>query len=99
MISLLVERWIGRGSGKRPAVSSQNRQAASCADCRYFLNDPHVLEREIAGLSSLSSARASVRADDGICVRHDRMTGRRFWCREHFVFVDAVGREVWPSRL
>jgi len=89
MKSACIERWIGRGSESRAAVSGQNRQAASCADCRHFLNDPHVLEQEIAGLSSLSSARASVRDDDGVCARYDRLTSRRFWCREHFALRDA----------
>ena len=88
MMSFFIHRWIGRGS-ERQAVSSQNHQAASCADCRHFLNDPHILEQEIAGLSSLGSARASVRAEDGVCVRYDRLTTRRFWCREHFVLQDA----------
>jgi hypothetical protein len=90
MKSPFIERWIGRGPERRAAASGQYRQAASCADCRHFLNDPHVLEQEIAGLSSLGSARASVRADDGVCTRYDRLTTRGFWCREHFELQDAI---------
>jgi hypothetical protein len=85
MKSFLKERWIGRTPARQATFSIQNRQVASCADCRHFLDDPRILEKEIAGLSSLSSAYASVRSDDGVCTRHDRLTSRRFWCREHFV--------------
>jgi hypothetical protein len=41
-----------------------------CGACRHFRNEPGYLEAEIPGLSSLSSGAASVRADDGVCMRH-----------------------------
>lgn len=42
-----------------------------CANCRFFDNDPARIEASIAGLNVLSSAYASVRADAGICSRHE----------------------------
>ncbi|HEX9461152.1 MAG TPA: hypothetical protein VGB82_01010 [Alphaproteobacteria bacterium] len=53
-----------------------------CRDCRHFRNDPEYLEAVFKGLASLSSAYASVRADDGICLRHDRYLGAGSWCGE-----------------
>jgi hypothetical protein len=55
---------------------------ACCANCVDFRNDPDFLEGAFQGLTSLSSARGSVRADDGICVRHDRYLSARAVCRE-----------------
>jgi hypothetical protein len=43
-----------------------------CRNCVNFCNDPAYLERAMPGLTSLGSAHASVRAEDGICSRHDR---------------------------
>lgn len=59
-----------------------------CRDCRHFRNDPEYLETVFKGLASLSSAYASVRADDGICLRHDRYLGAASWCGE---FSPATG--------
>jgi hypothetical protein len=56
-----------------------------CADCKYFRNEPEFLEQVFRGLGSLSSARGSVRADDGICLRHDRYLSARSSCPEHTV--------------
>jgi hypothetical protein len=54
--------------------------ARRCGACRHFRNDPAYLEAAIPGLSSLSSAAASVRADDGLCLRHDRYLGSDAVC-------------------
>jgi hypothetical protein len=43
-----------------------------CGSCVHFRNDPAYLEMLFEGLAALSSAYASVRADDGHCRRHDR---------------------------
>jgi hypothetical protein len=51
-----------------------------CGSCGYFRNDAAYLEAAIPGLSSLSSAAASVRADDGLCLRHDRYLSARASC-------------------
>jgi hypothetical protein len=49
-------------------------QAASpsCLECKYFNHAPADLEAALPGLSSLSSAYAAVRCDDGICAVHQR---------------------------
>lgn len=43
-----------------------------CLDCRHFDSAPSRLEMQIAGLRSLSSAYAAVRAQDGLCGIHER---------------------------
>jgi hypothetical protein len=42
-----------------------------CANCVHFQNDPAALEKAWPGLTSMSSGFASVRAQDGLCNRHD----------------------------
>lgn len=53
-----------------------------CGSCSHFHNDPVYLEKVIPGLTSMSSAHASVRADDGVCSRHDRYLSARSSCKE-----------------
>ena len=60
-----------------------------CADCIHFRNDPAFLEQAFRGLKSLSSACGSARADDGICLRHDRYLSARASCPE-FQAVDLT---------
>jgi len=55
----------------------------SCAGCRHFNGRPLDLEAALPGLSSLSSAYASVRSDDGICALHDRYVAASSWCAGH----------------
>jgi len=40
---------------------------STCRDCKYFNDDPQYLERELKGLTILSSAYGSTRANAGIC--------------------------------
>lgn len=47
-------------------------QDARCRGCRHFNAEPHALESAFKGLSTLSSAYAAVRAEDGICALHER---------------------------
>jgi hypothetical protein len=54
----------------------------SCRSCVHFRNEPAYLEAAFKGLTSLSSGYASVRADDGLCLRHERYLGARSWCPE-----------------
>ncbi len=42
-----------------------------CLDCKFFNNEPDQVEQAFPGLTALSSAYASVRADAGICSRHE----------------------------
>ncbi|MGC8490292.1 MAG: hypothetical protein ACP5SH_01020 [Syntrophobacteraceae bacterium] len=44
---------------------------AKCLECQYFQNSPDYLEAACKGLTVLSSAYASVRSEDGICVLQD----------------------------
>jgi hypothetical protein len=50
----------------------------SCGSCRHFRYDPAYLEAAIPGLSSLSSATASGRADDGLRLHRHRYLSARF---------------------
>lgn len=56
------------------AAPLQRRRPSSplCRNCRHFTGEPLALETAFAGLSSLSSAFASVRSEDGLCRLHDR---------------------------
>ena len=48
------------------------RARRRCRACIHFRNDSATLERELRGLTSFGSAHASVRAEDGLCLKHDR---------------------------
>jgi len=61
-----------------------------CGSCRHFRNDPSYLEAAIPGLSSLGSAAASARADDGLCLIRDRYLGARASCA---LFAAALAAE------
>jgi hypothetical protein len=52
----------------------------SCFDCRHFNGRPLDIEAALPGLSSLSSAYAAVRSDDGICALHDRYVAASSLC-------------------
>jgi hypothetical protein len=45
---------------------------ASCGQCKHFQNGANQVEAALPGLSSLSSAYAAVRCDDGVCAVHER---------------------------
>lgn len=51
-----------------------------CIGCRHFHNTPAYLEKTYKGLTSLSSAYASVRKDDGICDLHEVYLSADSWC-------------------
>jgi hypothetical protein len=55
-----------------PDSPSPASRAHSCLVCRHFNNAPIELEAALPGLSSLSSAYAAVRGDDGLCAVHHR---------------------------
>ncbi len=46
--------------------------APACRQCKHFRNQPAQLEAALPGLSSLSSAYAAVRCNDGLCAVHER---------------------------
>jgi hypothetical protein len=58
-------------------------RADSCTDCRHFNGRPPDIEAALPGLSSLSSAYAAVRSDDGICALHDRYVAATSLCAEY----------------
>ena len=53
---------------------------AKCIDCRFFQNNPAMIETAFPGLNSLSSAYSSVRADSGICDRLELFVSSRYGC-------------------
>jgi hypothetical protein len=61
----------------------------SCGSCRHFRNDPAYLEAAMPGFSSLSSAFASVRADDGLCLMRDRYLSARASCARFAAVLEA----------
>src|SRR5689334_13589278 len=69
---------------KRVTMSRPAQQAVrQCRTCRHFRNDAAFLEAALPGLASLSSGYGSVRADDGLCLLHDRYLGARSSCADH----------------
>jgi hypothetical protein len=56
---------------------------ASCRDCEHFDNAPGSLEAALPGVSSLSSAYAAVRSDDGVCAMHARYVAASSICGAH----------------
>lgn len=69
-----------------------------CGNCGYFRNDRAYLEAAMPGLTSMSSGDASVRADDGICLRHDRYLSAWASCAD-FIPVDRLaGGKAAASR-
>jgi hypothetical protein len=62
---------------------SMAAHAAACGNCRHFFNASPAIESALPGLSSLSSAYASVRADDGVCSLHDRYIAAESLCASH----------------
>jgi len=64
-----------------------------CDRCVYFRNDPAHLETVFAGLGALGSAYGSVRAEDGLCDRHDRYLSAHARCADFLAKVaQAVSR-------
>jgi hypothetical protein len=54
----------------------------ACAACTHFCTDPLEIEAELPGLVALSSAHGSVRAQDGLCRLHLRLSNGRRPCSE-----------------
>jgi hypothetical protein len=69
--------------------------SGSCADCRHFNAGPLDIEAALPGLSSLSSAYAAVRSNDGICAVHDRYIAASSVCARH---VEIRSEAAAPER-
>jgi hypothetical protein len=67
----------------RPIPHASPQAMRQCRTCRHFRNDAAFLEAALPGLASLSSGYGSVRADDGLCLLHDRYLGARSSCADH----------------
>jgi hypothetical protein len=72
-------------SGTRPAAP-----AGRCRYCAYFRNDPAFIESVFKGLATMSSGHASVRADDGLCLRHDRYLSAEAGCEDYTATVTRI---------
>jgi hypothetical protein len=71
-------------------ASGHDRRAGHCRNCTYFRNDPAFLETVFKGLASMSSAHASVRAEDGLCLRHDRYLSAQATCDDYTAAVERI---------
>ena len=49
----------------------ESNKTITCNDCRFFNNDPKILESLFPGILILSSFHSSSRGDAGICEYHD----------------------------
>jgi hypothetical protein len=61
---------------------TESRGDATCRNCWHFRNDPEFLEATFKGMSAMSSAWASVRAEDGICLKHERYLSPDAFCAD-----------------
>jgi hypothetical protein len=73
---------LGKSDALIGIIMIATNQAGRCFSCVYFRNDPAYLESVFKGLSSLGSGYGSARADDGICMRHERYLSARSSCAE-----------------
>jgi hypothetical protein len=65
-------------------------RTAQCGRCVHFRNDRAYLEVVMPGLTSMGSGDSSVRADDGVCERHDRYLSARASCVDFRSAEEAV---------
>jgi hypothetical protein len=61
---------------------------ACCVSCRHFNGRPLDIEAALPGLSSLSSAYAAVRSDDGLCGAHDRYVTSSSTCAAYAQYLE-----------
>jgi len=64
----------------RHALGVRSDQQEGCGPCVHFCQDPAKFEEALPGLTALSSGTASVRAQDGLCLRHERIINGRKRC-------------------
>jgi hypothetical protein len=51
-----------------------------CRRCAHFRDDPAAIEALVTGLTSFGSGYGSARADDGLCLHHQRYLSGRASC-------------------
>jgi hypothetical protein len=84
-------------ASSRKAFAMAIGDAARCGSCRHFRNDWAFLEAATPGLSSLGSALGSARADDGLCLRHDRHRSARAGCADFSPLAPPTPSRDGPS--
>ena len=62
-----------------------------CQHCKYFQNDPALIEKEYPGLTVMSSGFASVRDQDGLCNYNQIYLSARDSCSK-FVLDKSTGK-------
>ncbi|HSZ34257.1 MAG TPA: hypothetical protein VK772_13160 [Puia sp.] len=62
-----------------------------CQHCKYFQNDPSIIEKEYPGLKVMSSGFASVRDRDGFCNYNQIYLSARDGCSK-FVLERSTGK-------
>jgi hypothetical protein len=67
---------------RRPAraVILPGQRLPMCQHCLHFRNDPADIEAALPGFATFGSGRSAVRADDGLCVSHDRFVTTQSSC-------------------
>jgi hypothetical protein len=55
----------------------------ACRGCRFFDNRPLAIAAGLPLIASLSSVHGSIWADDGLCLRHDRLVPARGRCGDY----------------
>jgi hypothetical protein len=63
--------------------AATNWAVRTCHSCRHFEQSASEIEAALPGLSSLGSAYAAVRYEDGICGMHDRYVASSSDCALH----------------
>lgn len=63
--------------------SARGPRRPRCDDCRFFDNDPAMLERTFKGLTVFSSAYGSTRGEAGLCSLHGVFLHPRRGCPDH----------------
>jgi len=64
-------------------MKSRHIDSKRCISCEHFRNSPKYMENVFKGMKTMSSAYASVRKDDGICLLHDIYLEADNWCAEY----------------
>jgi hypothetical protein len=67
-----------------------------CRHCRHFHNDSRFLEASFPGLTSMSSGYGSVRAEDGVCLRHDRYLRAESSCPDFSAIAENAEAGILP---
>ena len=75
-------------------MSAGTTIARKCRHCRHFRNDPRFLEAAFPGLTSMSSGYGSVRAEDGICLKHERYLNAESSCPQ---FSEIAESRILPG--